>query len=476
MGIGFSSQRGGKYISVKESFQSSKFPNVLDHIATKYILEQNFKDLENLHDKNYCNKLVVLTSKIIKNYFNNIELNWLDQRTSQGKIIDKMTDNQEITYLTQENLQKMQEITPLRKQRMCIGIAKFYVKVGHLFAAITKTINPLYTYIDELGMKKTVELKHKDKIKTGATFSFKESNLCSKRIKALMVKQNSENGIVVQNKSCSINQKGGKEQSQIIPPSISDNIGNLETLKKNTILPKQDEEILDTLKKQVKENQFNTTLNQETGIPELEKLYWDDYDFTTGKYKGMLPETKKIYLQDVHTFYKVFTGNDVVPEGIQTFSNIPLKDFQNQKLCAKVDSNRFNTLTQNEKTYNKIWKQQHGPSQNDIFKTYAAHLSEMMRNAKSYEKKLKDILGEIFVYWVDEKNDKKTLTINPELNMSNLDKLIVKSRNIIVELYISCEKNFKKGLGLFEAIAKQKIFETRKRKDEHLMKLTKNVV
>ena len=60
---------------------------------------------------------------------------------------------------------------------MCIGIAKFYVKVGHLFAAITKTINPLYTYIDELGMKKTVELKHKDKIKTGATFSFKESNL-----------------------------------------------------------------------------------------------------------------------------------------------------------------------------------------------------------------------------------------------------------------------------------------------------------
>ena len=190
----------------------------------------------------------------------------------------------------------------------------------------------------------------------------------------------------------------------------------------------------------------------------------------------MLPETKKIYLQDVHTFYKVFTGNDVVPEGIQTFSNIPLKDFQNQKLCAKVDSNRFNTLTQNEKTYNKIWKQQHGPSQNDIFKTYAAHLSEMMRNAKSYEKKLKDILGEIFVYWVDEKNDKKTLTINPELNMSNLDKLIVKSRNIIVELYISCEKNFKKGLGLFEAIAKQKIFETRKRKDEHLMKLTKNVV
>lgn len=476
MGITFSSQRGGKYISAKESFQNNKLPNVLDHIAVKYILNQNFKDLENLHDKNYCNKLVVLTSKIIKNYFNNIEINWLEQRTSQGNIIDKMTDNQEITYLTKENFEKMQQITPLRKQRMCIGIAKFYVKIGHLFAAITKTINPLYSYIDELGFKKTIDLKNKDKIKKGTKFSFKESNLCSKRIEALMVRQNNENGIVVQNKSCSLNLKGGSEERQITPPSISNITENLETLKESPIIPKQDNEILQTLKTQVNETKFKTSLQQETGIPELEKLYWDDYDFSTGKYKGMLPETKKIYLQDVHKFYKVFTGNDVVPDEIKSFSDIPLKDFHNQTLCSNKNSEQFDSLSEDEKLYSEVWQKSHGPSNSDIFKEYASHLAKMMRNAKSYEKKLKDILGEIFVYWIDKKKNKKILTLSPQLNNELLDKKITESRNIIVELYISCEKDFKKGLALFEAIAKQKIFETRKRKDEHLTKLTQNAI
>ena len=85
-----------------------------------------------------------------------------------------------------------------------------------------------------------------------------------------------------------------KEQTQITPPTITNISKNLETLKEDFILPKEDKKILNTLEKQVKNNEYNTTLNQETGIPELEKLYWDDYDFTTGKYKGMLPETKKI--------------------------------------------------------------------------------------------------------------------------------------------------------------------------------------
>ena len=93
----------------------------------------------------------------------------------------------------------------------------------------------------------------------------------------------------------------------------------------------------------------------------------------------------------------------------------------------------------------------------------------MIKNTQTKESALKDILGEIFVYWVEK--DKKKLTLNPKLNKKNLDDLVVKTRNIILELYISCEKDFKKGLGLFEKIVFSTIFKTRQRKDNHLKQM-----
>ena len=56
-----------------------KLPNVLDDIATKYILTQNFKDLTNLDKEEYCNKLIIMTSNIIKKYFNEKEIQYLEQ-------------------------------------------------------------------------------------------------------------------------------------------------------------------------------------------------------------------------------------------------------------------------------------------------------------------------------------------------------------------------------------------------------------
>ena len=42
---------------------------IVDFIATDYILTQNFTDMYNLTDPAYCDKLLILTSKIIKKYF-----------------------------------------------------------------------------------------------------------------------------------------------------------------------------------------------------------------------------------------------------------------------------------------------------------------------------------------------------------------------------------------------------------------------
>lgn len=468
MGIIFSQKGGNKKFKLsKEKFKNTTLPNVLDHIAAEYILTQNFKDLENLHDKTYCNKLIILTSKIIKKYLTNKQITWLDNRIKSGIDVDELKKDDGVIFFNQDDQKDMVEITPLRKQRMCIGISKFYIKIGHLFAAITKTINPQYSYIDEMGEKQFVDLK--DKNKTNKELSFNKSNLCSKRIEALMVKQNEENKIIIQNKSCNMNMKGG---NQI--PNITEKISKLE---EKSIIPKQDKEIIDTLKSQVKPN-YNNNLSQEIGIPELEKLYWDDYDLKTGKYIGMLPETQVIYLNDVKKFYRYFTGNEEVPDSIKTFSDIPLQDFHKQKLCLDPQTNteQYNNLTIDEKLFNSNWQKSHGPSSSENFKKYADHMASMLRNAKEKEEKLKDILGDIFVYWESNEDDQEILSLHPELNETLLDEKIKLARNIIVELYIKCEKEFHKGLELFESIVSQKMFDTRKRKDIHLQNLAKKVV
>merc|ERR1712005_5132 len=67
-----------------------KIENVLDYIATKYITQADFTELQNLHKAEYCDKLVVLTSKVMKQFLNDIEIDYLDQRTQEGLEINKM--------------------------------------------------------------------------------------------------------------------------------------------------------------------------------------------------------------------------------------------------------------------------------------------------------------------------------------------------------------------------------------------------
>ena len=77
------------------------------------------------------------------------------------------------------------------------------------------------------------------------------------------------------------------------------------------------------------------SLIDEPGIPELETLYYDVYDYDSGEYKTMSKETRKIYEKDVKTFYKYFTGNEKVPEDVKSFSQIVLKDYHNSEGCKK---------------------------------------------------------------------------------------------------------------------------------------------
>ena len=71
-----------------------KIVNIIDYISTKFITQAGFKELTNLHEKKYCDRLVIMTAKVIKHFLNDMEIKYMDQRTKKGaggrEVINKM--------------------------------------------------------------------------------------------------------------------------------------------------------------------------------------------------------------------------------------------------------------------------------------------------------------------------------------------------------------------------------------------------
>lgn len=389
-------------------------PQAVDYIATNYILTQNFSDMEKLASPQYCDELVILTSKVISQKLNDMEIKYLAQRLKEGVVVNEMTKGK-VIYLKKKELPRLDVQNATTKRRLCIGIAKFYVQVAHLFAAIVSTINPAYTFVDNTGVKQTVGLLNKKEIPEGADAQLTKIGLCSSRINALLNGHDYANegssgeGIVVSPKFCKLN------------ASSSSGVAK--------------------------------TLEDEPGIPELKRLYYDKYDsdqsgdkrVPNNGFYGMTPEMQKVYDEDVKRFYLEFSGEETVPEGIKEFGQIKLRDFQRSKGCAKGG-----VYTQG---YTGTLKQQ-------LFKQYVDHTKQMIERANAAQDKLLDVLDEMFKFSFDQVEKKKRIIINPALNEKTIQDLINRTRKLIVELYLGCEQDFVSGLKIYEAIVEKQVLDT----------------
>ena len=444
-----------------------KFKTVTNYIAAKYITTASFQDLKNLQKPAYCNKLIILTSKIINKYLTSMNVDFLAQKTKKGAIINKM-DKSPILYFDKSDLDKLDVSSHVKKKRICIGMAKFYVKIAHLFAAIATTINAKYTYNDDItNEEKEILLQQ-----------FNTLPLCARRISILKPHQKTQNRISVKSDNCNMNIK-----------KTSSNIGGVEVP-----IPS-----LET-----------KSLKDEIGIPELELLYFDDYDFTTGKYVGVTKEARESYYHDLEKFYQAFTNGLQFPNKIgiivnratnmakeqinqhfkkygqitfidvqknkayvkfknensrnnalndkifkvskweiKSFTDIPLQDFHNHPLCKK----------------NSPWlKSYTGRPTDKLFKEYAQHIQNMIHKSQTLEKSLLSVIKKLFAYWRDPVKREKVLTINPNLDEKLLQTLVEQTRETLLKLYVECEQDFNKGLSLFKAITDSKGIETSRRR------------
>jgi len=383
------------------------FYNVIDYIATYYILTMDFKSLSKLSDKDYCDKLVILTSDIIKRYFNDVEITYMAQRIKNGVEVNELAKDK-IIFLNKDNLDSLDVSNDtqksIKKKRVCIGIAKFYVKIAHIFAAIVTTINPVYTYKDENGeiVKKT--LLEKDTIPKNVDRKLYKLNICDNRIRALKKNQiyDAADNVTIQPKVCDIN---------------LDKTGQIKNL------------------------------SEEPGITELMRLYLDDnYDYSTGAFNGMSDSTKNQFATDLKTFYTTFTGNENMPPEIIKFSDIKLRDYSSKQGCQGTTP-----LFKNKYTMNKNDK---------LFVAYANNIKQMVQTAAENQNKLLSVINDLFSYVIDPYTNKKRIRINPKLTEEILQNSVEKTRKLIVDLYVRCELDYVNGVKLYEAIVESKILET----------------
>ena len=412
------------YLSYMGNSQSSikkkkSLSQIIDYIATNYILTQNFQDMTKLSDMKYCNDLVILTSKIIANNLSDLEVQYLAQRIKKGVEINEMSKDR-VIYLDKENLKKLDVHNKTQKKRLCISIAKYYVKIAHVFAAIVTTINPTYTYKDSTGAKQQLSLMEKQLLPKNAKTKIKRINICSQRLNALINNQDfnvsQDTPVTIKPKFCNINH----------------------------------DEVTG------KERHFST----EPGIPELEKLYYNEYNYDQGGFTGMTDKMRKnIYEKDVESFYKTFTGNTKLPvdangkKFIKTFSQIPLRDFHKSKGCEK---NGVFT-----KGYKSTLKEK-------LFKKYAEHVKKMMMTTEKNQNKLLSVIDKMFVFSINPETQLKEVVINPKMDEKALQEIVETSRKLIVELYLKCENDFLEGLEIFEAIVEKQILDTSKEQIKEL--------
>jgi hypothetical protein len=408
---------------------------IIDYIATYYILTMDFQSLKKLYDIEYCDKLVILTSDIIERYFTDLQITYLAENIKKGKseAVNKeenanVYEKDKMIFFNKDDIAKLDIRNPAKKRRVCIGIAKFYIKIAHVFATILTTINPIYVYKDKNGDVVNADIYNRSKIPKDADVKILKLNICDSRIDALKRDSNvdfsedfsEDTEIKLHPDMCSFNLKPRTTEADIDSDDTSDS-----------------------------SNSKTRDLEDEPGIPELMELYYDDnYDYETGKFRGMKEKTREAFNENLRNFYSVFmdTSGEPMPDNIKKFSDIKLRDYKNKPKCKGRNA-----------PYNSTVR---GTVANDLFKQYAENLRKMMKQATLNQELLLDVLNKLFVYTTDPQTKKKIIRINPELTEERLHDVVVETRAIIINLYLTCEIDYANGIKLYEAIVDKKILET----------------
>jgi hypothetical protein len=366
----------------------------------------NFQNKEGI---NLANEVDYIAANYIINNKDEIDLT-KDTECAQmvqkvSSFLKKNLNGLQSNYLLKTRIQSSSN----EKCNTVVEIASFYVQIANIFAAITASVySPMQAEQMQAEQMQAEQMQAEqmqalalDKTQP-AEKPREPRNFCSERLKRLINGQNYTN----------------PNAEMIIQPNVC---------KKNPA------------------NEINN-LALEPGIAALHTLYYDVYDIKEGKYIAMSPQMQKMYKTDVRTFYKSFYGTErSIPENITFFSDISLNDTHTDNSGCVPNSG----------IYAFPYK---GLLSDKLFGAYALHIKEMEERTRVNQNKLLKVLDELFIVKkIENANAKPSITLNPDLNDRKLQRLAQTTRELIIQLFTTCEKDYKDGLKIYQRIVDNKL-------------------
>jgi len=434
---------------------NSEFLSKLNEVATDYILGQNFQDMIRLTNSKYCNDLVIITSKILKKSFFSNQIQVMYKQISEsdiysGQSILGISGISGIAGSSQKEQTK----------KMCTEIAKYYVKIAHLFAAIITTLNPVFSWRSSASSSRAILSPHippEPPVRTGVEqgvedvekttlenkhyisemakdVKIENLNFCNSRIADLM--DMDELTDLLDDESI-VNGEQPVSEIKIKTKLCSSNLNNSSSAGTGTGSVK--------------------TVYDLPGFAELSRLYNDKYNASKGRFDKMSAKSRDEKKRNIDLLYTLFTGNPNPPKDIKSFRDIPLHSFSDTADCSSPDSMLNKTYVGNTK--------------DKLFVDYVEQVKKMIYDSNMIRNSLLEIIDSIFITNTSsESGDKMKYIIDPNLTYEELNNLIDETRKIILKLYVNCEKNFIHTLKILQGIIEAQMFETGQRQIRELEK------
>ena len=342
-----------------------------------------------------------------------------------SNVIEKRLNNLEIGYLKNRitgNSEQIEDILPANskiKDKVVMDISKFYIKIVMIYSAIASTFDPQYSYSDETG-EKSFYLK-----------DFEEYKNIPKNVKPQLVQLTNPLSLC-------------RKRLNILKNRYDD------TSEPGSVILNPGEKLCST--------ESSVKLTDEIGIKELDSLYYDLFDYNTKTWSKRSNKMKKKYNKDLILFYRIFTGKKNKPANIKSFQDIELLDFKTLNSCSD------NTFLSDIVISNE----------NKLVKQYKEKIDLIQSSTEDNRNQLYSILKELFIIKIVD--NEQSYTINPSLTLDKILLLEEQTRNIILDLYISCEKYFIQALIIFENIYESKDYTVSELRKENLMKIQEEPV
>ena len=434
---------------------NSEFLSKLNEVATDYILGQNFQDMIRLTNSKYCNDLVIITSKILKKSFFSNQIEVMYKQISESDIYS----GQSISGSSQKEQTK----------KMCTEIAKYYVKIAHLFAAIITTLNPVFSWRSSASSSRAILSPHIPPEPPGRTEveqgmegvegieDVEKTTLENKHYISEIAKD-----VKIEN----LNFCNSRIADLMDMDELTDLLDDVSTM--NGEQPVSEIKI----KTKLCSSNLNYSLgagvgagtrNVKTvydlpGFAELSRLYNDKYNASKGRFDKMSAKSRDEKKRNIDLLYTLFTGNPNPPKDIKSFRDIPLHSFSDTADCSSPDSMLNKTYVGNTK--------------DKLFVDYVEQVKKMIYDSNMIRNSLLEIIDSIFITNTSSESDgaKMKYIIDPNLTYEELNNLIDETRKIILKLYVNCEKNFIHTLKILQGIIEAQMFETGQRQIRELEK------